>query len=283
MEDYLLGLYEKATPIDISWEQRFKAVKKAGFDFLEISIDESDARLSRLDWTKQERQNVLRISQDYELPIRTICLSGHRKFPLGSVDKKTQEISLGIMQKAVDLAVDLGVRIIQLAGYDVYYQESTDETKEIFTENLEKSVLIAAKRGVLLGLETMENEFMNTIEKAMYYVNLIESPYLNVYPDTGNIRNAVEDLSSDIRKGKGKIIAAHLKETIEGVYRDMMFGEGRIDFVEAISAYRSIGVRMYLAEFWYKGEKDWENRLKFANEFLRDKFDKAIQIESNTK
>lgn len=183
------------------------------------------------------------------------------------------------MQKAVDLAADLGVRIIQLAGYDVYYEESTAETKEIFMRNLKKAVLMAAKRGILLGLETMENDFMNTVDKAMFYVNWVNSPYLNVYPDTGNIRNAVDDLPNDIKKGRGKIIAAHLKETVEGVYRDMMFGDGRVDFVEAISSYRSIGVRMFLAEFWYKGEKDWEDRLKYANNFLRDKFNKAIAME----
>jgi len=279
MNDYLLGLYEKATPLEISWEERFTAAKKAGFDFLEISIDESNERLSRLEWTQKERDDVLLRSKKIGLPIRTICLSGHRKYPLGSTDVKIQEKSLEIMSKAVDLACDLGVRIIQLAGYDVYYQESTSETKEIFTKNLQKAVLIAAKKGVLLGLETMENDFINTVEKAMYFVNKIDSPYLNIYPDTGNIQNAVDCLPKDVLQGKGKIIAAHLKETVEGVFRDMMFGDGRVDFIEAISTYRSIGVRIFLAEFWYKGEEDWEARLKYANDFFRDKFDKVITIE----
>lgn len=279
MNDYLLGLYEKATPLNISWEERFTAAKKAGFDFLEMSIDESDDRLSRLEWTQKERAEVLIQSKKAGLAIRTICLSGHRKYPLGSMDEVTQKKSLEIMSKAVDLAYDLGVRIIQLAGYDVYYQESTADTKEIFIKNLEKAVLMAAKKGVLLGLETMENDFMNTVEKAMYYVKKIDSPYLNVYPDTGNIRNAVDCLPKDILQGKGKIIAAHLKETVEGVFRDMMFGDGRVDFIEAISTYRSIGVRMFLAEFWYKGEEDWQASLKYANDFLREKFNQVITRE----
>ncbi len=131
----------------------------------------------------------------------------------------------------------------------------------------------------MLGLETMENDFMNTVEKAMFYVNCINSPYINVYPDTGNIRNAVDDISKDIIKGNGKIVAAHLKETVEGVYRDMMFGEGRVDFVQAITTYRDLGVRMFLAEFWYLGEDDWEDRLKYANDFLRSKFNDVIKGE----
>lgn len=279
MNDYLLGLYEKATPLNISWEERFTAAKKAGFDFLEMSIDESDDRLSRLEWTQKEREEVLIQSKKAGLAIRTICLSGHRKYPLGSMDEETQQKSLEIMSKAVDLASDLGVRIIQLAGYDVYYQESTIETREIFIKNLQKAVLMAAKKGILLGLETMENDFMNTVEKAMHFVKKIDSPYLNVYPDTGNIRNAVDCLPKDVLQGKGKIIAAHLKETVEGVFRDMMFGDGRVDFIEAISTYRSMGVRIFLAEFWHKGEEDWQVRLKYANDFLREKFNQVITRE----
>ena len=75
MNDYLLGLYEKATPLDISWKARFWAVKKAGFDFLEISIDESNERQQRLEWSSQQRREVLLLSQEIGLPIRTICLS----------------------------------------------------------------------------------------------------------------------------------------------------------------------------------------------------------------
>jgi L-ribulose-5-phosphate 3-epimerase len=76
-----------------------------------------------------------------------------------------------IMEKAILLSYDIGVRIIQLAGYDVYYNEkSTVATKERFLQNLYKSALVAAKYGIILALETMKNDFCNTIEKAMYFV-----------------------------------------------------------------------------------------------------------------
>ncbi len=46
-----------------------------------------------------------------------------------------------IMEKALQLAEDLGVRIIQLAGYDVYYEEGNEQTKKLFSENLKKKPL----------------------------------------------------------------------------------------------------------------------------------------------
>ena len=61
----------------------------------------------------------------------------------------------------------LGIRIIQLAGYDVYYEESTSETVQRFGENLKKCERMAARAGIVLGFETMETEFMNTVGMVM--------------------------------------------------------------------------------------------------------------------
>lgn len=77
---------------------------------------------------------------------------------------------------------------------------------------------MAEKAGVLLGFETMETEFMNTVEKAMKYVCLVDSPYLQIYPDIGNLTNAAvtykQDIYDDMALGKGHLIAMHLKETV---------------------------------------------------------------------
>ena len=217
---YTLGLYEKAMPSDLTWREKLLAAKEAGFDFVEISIDETDAKLSRLDMTKEERLGLVRLMQETGVPIRTMCLSGHRKYPLGSSDPAVEARGIEIMEKAIRLAEDLGIRIIQLAGYDVYYEESTFETKKRFLANLKKAADMAAKAGVTMGFETMENEFMNTVEKAMKYVTLVGSPYLNVYPDIGNITNAAKtyenDVLEDLELGKGHIRGDALKRDGSG-------------------------------------------------------------------
>ena len=41
------------------------------------------------------------------------------------------------MAKAIDLASDLGIRVIQLAGYDVYYEKKSVATRSFFIENLD--------------------------------------------------------------------------------------------------------------------------------------------------
>ena len=116
---YELGLYEKAMPGDLSWEEKLQLTKESGFDYLEMSVDESEEKLARLDWTEKERIQVIEAMIKTGVPIRSMCLSGHRRYPLGSRREEEQRRSLEIMEKAIDLACDLGIRIIQLAGYDV--------------------------------------------------------------------------------------------------------------------------------------------------------------------
>ncbi|MBO5070711.1 MAG: L-ribulose-5-phosphate 3-epimerase [Roseburia sp.] len=265
----LLGIYEKALPPALSWPKRLEEAKAAGFDFLEISIDESDERLARLKWNVSMRRELRRASEDVGLPIDTMCLSGHRKYPLGSTNPDIEIRSLGIMQEALTLAADLGVRIIQLAGYDVYYEESTSDTRLRFIDNLAKSVEMASSYGIILALETMETPFCNTVQKAMNFVAKINSPYLQVYPDIGNVRNATDNVIEDLRTGKGHIVAAHLKETKEKIFRDLHYGEGRVDFPTYIEELLALGIHKFNAEFWFDGGDNWREELLRANRFLK--------------
>ena len=276
MKDYVLGLYEKSMPGSLSWTEKLTAARKCGFDFVEMSVDETDAKLARLDMSAAERMELLQAMAQSGLPIRSICLSGHRKYPLGSPDEAVRRRSLEIMEKAVALASDLGIRIIQLAGYDVYYEEGNERTRAWFRENLAKCVEMAAREGIVLGFETMETPFMDTVGKAMKYVEDICSPYLGVYPDAGNLTNAARlyghDLLTDIRSGEGHIVAFHLKETVPGKYREIPFGTGHVDFASVVDTAWQLGVRRYVAELWYTGQEDWEQILVDTSRFLRSYF-----------
>jgi L-ribulose-5-phosphate 3-epimerase len=178
------------------------------------------------------------------------------------------------------------VRVIQIAGYDVYYKPGDENTRAWFAENLARSTETAAAFGVTLAFETMETPFLNTVEKAMYWVGKIDSPWLNVYPDLGNITCAADGDASrvraDLESGKGRIAAMHLKETRPGVFREVPYGEGHVDFASGIETAWAMGVRMYTAEFWWSGgavsgedgggESRWKNLLRDNGEFLRRVF-----------
>ena len=164
-----------------------------------------------------------------------------------------------------------------MAGYDVYYENSDEDTRQFFIENLYKVAEMAAAAGVVLGFETMETEFMNTVKKAMTYVSLVNSPYLNVYPDIGNVTNAAKtygtDMREDLSSGHGHLVAMHLKETVPGVFREVPFGMGHVDFAAAISKAWSLGVRRYVTEMWYTGSETWQQDIRSARQMMAELLD----------
>ena len=268
MKAYAIGLYEKAMPKNMSWKEKLTCARECGYDFVEISIDETDEKLARLEWTTEERLELVKAMKDTRVPIRSMCLSGHRKYPFGASDPEVRRRGMDIMEKAILLADDLGIRIIQLAGYDVYYEKGTADSERLFCENLKKATMMAAAGGIVLGFETMETEFMNTTEKAMKYVNLIDNPYLGVYPDSGNLTNAAvtyhTSVLDDLETGRDHIFALHLKETVPGKFREIPFLTGHVDFDSIIAKAWELGIRRYVTEMWDVGNENWKDDIRFA-------------------
>ena len=276
MARYALGLYEKAMPGTMTIGEKLECAKECGYDYVELSVDETDEKLARLDLTKEERLALVTEMYRVGLPLRSMCLSGHRKYPFGAKDPEVRKRGMEIMEKAIDLADDLGIRTIQLAGYDAYYEKDQWEgSRQAFLENLTKATEMAAAKGISMGFETMETPFMNTVWKSMFYVNHIDNPWLGVYPDCGNLTNAaVADGSSvtdDLYSGRGHVIAMHLKATKPGLFRDMVFDDptSHVDFEADIARAWSLGVRRYVTEMWYLGSEKWKDDIHTANRTMR--------------
>ena len=276
--DYRIGIYEKAVPPTLTWEEKFRACREGGFDFMEMSIDESDEKLARLDWTDEEIAEILAAEARTGFRIESITFSAQRRFPMGTL--KWRKEAWEIIEKVIEFAKKIGARIVMTQGYDVYYEETSDDaSKERFYEMLERAVLLAAANGVVLATETMmDMEFMNTVEKLMIGVNRMNSPYYMAYPDLGNIYNCTDDVIGDIRKGSGHMIGAHLKETVPGKDRGIPYGEGQVDFPPHIAEFYRQGIRRYVAEFWWDGKDDWRDVVKHNRKFLDEQFDKAFAL-----
>ncbi|MFS7400411.1 L-ribulose-5-phosphate 3-epimerase [Carnobacterium maltaromaticum] len=271
-----LGIYEKALPKNISWEERLQLAKSLGFDFVEMSIDETDERLARLDWSKNSRNEVSQAIVKTGVTIQSLCLSGHRRYPLGSVDPVIRGKGLEIMAKAIDLASDLGIRVIQLAGYDVYYEKKSVATRSFFIENLEKSVALAARKQITLAIEIMDDSFMSSITKYNRIKKQIPSPWLQVYPDLGNLSAWPEnDPGYELELGKGSIVATHLKDTLavtdnfSGKFKGVPFGEGCVDFLGCLKTMKSFSYNgSFLIEMWSEESPDFKEEIKAAKAFL---------------
>jgi len=254
MRHCFLGLYEKALPDELSWRERLLAAKEAGYDFMEISIDETDGRMARLHWSGEEARKLMRDILETGTPLLTMCLSGNRRFPIGSEDKACRARGVALIKDAVDFSLRFGVRVVQLAGYDEFYGPRGPATERLFLESLREVVHYAACRGVILAIENVETPFMNTISKMQRYVERVNSPWLRLYPDIGNLTAAgltTEEIHAEIRGARESIVAFHVKDTLPGVIRGVPYEEGTVDFDDFFSFLETEGFQgLLVAEMW---------------------------------
>ncbi|MEX2987371.1 L-ribulose-5-phosphate 3-epimerase [Serratia fonticola] len=257
MRQHPLGIYEKALPKHLSWPERLALTKACGFDFVEMSVDESDERLARLSWSKEQRLSLVSAMLETGISIPSMCLSGHRRFPFGSHDEATRQQAYLIMEQAIQLAKDVGIRTIQLAGYDVYYEQQDEGTLARFAEGMQWAVERAAAAQVMLAVEIMDTEFMSSISKWKSWDALLASPWFTVYPDVGNLSAWGNDVAEELHLGIDRIAAIHLKdtfpvtETSPGQFRDVPFGEGCVDFVALFRTLKQLNYRgAFLIEMW---------------------------------
>lgn len=270
------GIYEKALPKNITWKERFEIAKELGFQFVEMSIDETDERLERLLWSDEQIKEVNDAMFETGIRIHSICLSGHRRFPFGSQDKANRDKALEMMQQAVNLATKLGVRNIQLAGYDVYYEEKTVLSREYFIQNLRKAVDMAAEQQVMLSIEIMDDPFINSLTKFKEIKAQIPSPWLQAYPDLGNLSAWPENNPAyELELGIDSIVAVHIKDTknvtstFPGQFKNVPFGEGNVDFLGCLKTLKRLGYNgTFLIEMWSEVDEYPKERIQEAKAFL---------------
>ncbi|NOJ02946.1 L-ribulose-5-phosphate 3-epimerase [Vibrio splendidus] len=271
-----VGLYEKALPNELSWEDKLKQTKELGFDFLEISVDESDERRSRLDWNDDQVYALRRLCEKYGVPLQSMCLSAHRKFPFGSSDPAIREQAVIHMEKAISLAYKLGIRTIQLAGYDVYYEPADKVTHQRFIEGMKLSAQLAERASVMLAVEIMDTDYLNSLSKFEVLSREINSPYFTAYPDVGNISGWNYDIVTELKLSKPRITQIHLKDTYrvtdeyKGQFRDLVIGDGEVDFNAIFETLKETECVVPLViEMWAQDER-WKENILTAQKRLNE-------------
>jgi len=276
-EKLSIGLYEKALPESLDWEERLILARDAGYSFMEISIDETDERIERLKWDKAKKKNLREITENTGVPLLTMCLSGNRRFPIGSSFGDIQKKGMEMITDAIWFASHLGIRIVQIAGYDVVAGEkSTELSKETFGINLRKSLNLAASLGVMLAVENVDSEFGDSLDKIMPYIKGINSPWLQIYPDIGNLTAMNQDVEKQLKTYASHIAAIHVKDTREGFVRNIPFGEGKVDFISAFKVLKNVGFNgPFLLEMWVDDKKDNFATIKNSREWVVEKLRQA--------
>ncbi len=271
-----LGIYEKALVATDDWPAFFAQVREGGFSFCDLSVDESPQRAARLRWGRGERERVRQGAQCAGVDIGGICLSLHRKVMPGSADPAMRAQALQVYADGIRLAHDLGVPVVQVAGYYAHYEPDDPAARGRYVDTLAAAVPLAAQAGVMLAIENVDGHDIAAVGDAVAVADEIGSPWVQVYPDVGNIAEHGGDATQELRDGEGRMVAIHVKDVLPGQPRRIPFGAGVADFDAAFAelARQRWSGRMML-EMWNDDAPDSVATCIAAREFITDKLARA--------
>jgi L-ribulose-5-phosphate 3-epimerase len=228
MKTMKLGIYEKALPLNEDIENILHSAAEAGYSFFEMALDKE--RLPRFQWSPEQKSTWLRASLNSGVNFYNMVLSAHRDFPFGSNDRKVRKQALQIMEQAIDFSASMGIRTIQIAGYYTLEQEkTTDDSEKWFLEGMYQSAELASQAGMMLGIENVDRDIIS-LEQMKPIVENVNSPWLKMYPDVGNLSAHQFDVKQSLVENIEHLVGIHLKDTKEGIFRRVPFGEGIVDF-----------------------------------------------------
>lgn len=246
-----------------------------------MSVDEIDDRLSRFNWSREQRLALVNAIVEIGVRVSFMCFFVYRRFSLGSEDDAVRAQGLEIMRKVIQFVQDVGIRVIQLAGYDVYYQEVNNETRRRFRDGLKESVEMVSRAQVTLAMEIMDYSLMSFISKALGYAYYFNNSWFQFYSDIGNLSAWDNDVQMELQVGIGYIVAVYVKDIKFGVFKNVSFGEGVVDFERCFETFKQSGYcGSYLIEMWSETAEDSAVEVAKARDWVKARMAKAGMVEA---
>ena len=284
--DRRFGIYEKALASG-SWPAILTAARAAGFDFVEMSIDENPERLARLEWDAGARRQLAHELGAHGMSIFSICLSGHRRFGLGSADPGVRSHAVAILDAAIALASDLGVRVIQIAGYWAYYEQPDPAARQRYVDGLRSGLRSAARNGVMLAVENIDTTDMASVADCLDLRDELDSPWFQIYPDVGNLAVHSLDVAGQTALIGAAAVGLHLKDARPGEPRRVPFGSGTVPFLDVFETLATIDYEGPLTiEMWNDDPATATavsaEALRWVKESIAAAAERALSVETTT-
>ncbi len=166
-------------------EEGMKLAKAAGFEAIELTVDETGE--FSLESTTEEIASAKALADEIGLKLPTIATGLGWAYPVVGPDPeicaKGREAVLGCL----DIAQTVGAEVLLCVpgtvtdeyAYDVAVADLVTAFKELGPE--------AEKRGVVIGIENVWNKFMLSPVEFRDLIDEIAHPYVQVYFDVGNV------------------------------------------------------------------------------------------------
>jgi L-ribulose-5-phosphate 3-epimerase len=185
-------------PVKGAIMERMKAVKAAGFEAVEMA--------SHLD-----QAEVLAALKETGLFAVSVCGAKHWAKPLSHPDTAVREEGFAALEQTLRDAKAYGATSVLLVPGVVNQDVDFETCWKRSIEQIRRAIPLAKELGVTISIENVWNNFITTEDKAVQYVNEINSPLVAWHFDVGNIIRYGDPIEWIKALGK-RITRVHIKE-----------------------------------------------------------------------
>lgn len=229
-----VAVYEKAFPESLSLSGKIEEAARIGFSAIEIAIDDDPDRRSRLSWGKAEADAILKSLETDKVFIQSITLSLHRIIPMGSSNDERRDSAIAIARQAINLASNLQIEIVQIAGYFATAEDHYEHSRQRFIAALSTLAPLAEEKGIVLAVENVDGEDVLSAADGISIIQEVNSPAVRLYVDVGNYTANGLDAIAELKQALPYACAIQLKDSRPGEFRRVDFGTGDVPFAKLI-------------------------------------------------
>jgi len=179
--------------------EKFKAMKEAGFDGVEPM-------------GAMNREEVVAALKETGLKAASVCDHIHWVKPLSAPDEATRKLGLdGLIHSLHDAKAYGATSVLLVPGVarnGVSYQECFDRS----IVEIRKAIPVAKELGVKIAIENVGNDFINTPEQAVEYLDAINSEWVAWHFDIGNVGRRGPAAEKWINVLGKRIVRIHVKD-----------------------------------------------------------------------
>lgn len=229
------SLYWGMLPKEMGIRDRFRLIKRCGYDGVEVPTIEKD----------EDAQELKAAAAETGVAIHSIMNAAHWQSPFSSDDPAVIQKGMAGMETSIRNAKDFGADTVLLVPAVVNAETSYRDAYVRSQKHIRELLPMAREYDIVIAIENVWNRFLLSPIEFARYVDEFESPYLQAYFDCGNI--ALYGFPHDwIRTLGRRIVKVHIKgfDTKKREFTNIL--DGTIDWKEVRRAFSDIRFSGYI-------------------------------------
>ncbi len=171
---------------------------------------------------------------------------------------------------AIALAKDLGAKTISLQPGGPLVNISRSEGLELYSEGLQRVLVLAKQAGVILMVEPEPGLLIQTSDECVDFLKQVNHPNLKMNCDLGHFYCVGEDPAAVLRRHAEWIGHVHLEDIAANrVHQHLIPGRGAMDFSAIFAALKTIDWKGWVTVELYPYETTAQQAAQEAFDFLQ--------------